>query len=508
MSNITKFAARFNANDYAYGCNSIGNNPAQQMPSALVVGVGSGITGAATLTIQYPYVTLPDSSQLFPLNTNAQVTIGSGSNAETVTVTALSNATSFAGYNTCTLTATFANTHGIGDQVSSATFGLQEAINAAAASGGGEVVVTPTWYARGGTAAMIAAATVPLSTQTAGGSNNVVRIVDVQNLTTYVLAQNSVTVVSAPSAATSATVASTTATGTWTASTFHVLFTYVTADGGESLASADYSFTATVSKAIGGTGPAAATGAVGYRVYIGANATTTCYLTPVIAANGTVVQCGPIAAFKIGTSFSVATLNVAAALPPLVQSTAFPVGFQPVTSPALQVPFGAMQGPFAATGTVTAGTAIEWAKVQIPTGYLNSIGRTLRLTLTGNYTPVSTATVIITVAIGSVYTGTETTIYTVTTPASSGTSNSVIESQILLSTRVTGASGAVRAHGFNIIGLATGTAGLGAASLDTTTGNSSAVDLTGQNYIRVTINSGTANLTTSQCDMFLVETLA
>lgn len=505
MSIITRFASRYNALDFFYG------GPVGVSPAAIQVGSGNSATGSQSISA-ITYYDVDQGSNLFnPFSTNAPIIVGNGANAETVTPTAVgTSAPSTSGFAVnnaaINITASFSNLHGPNEPISSGTCGLQEAINIASANGGGEVVVSPAWFSAGGTVAIIQAAIQP---STSASPAAVVKIIDTLNLRDYVYSPNSVTVVSAPSAATSSTVASLTTTGTWSASTYHVLFTYVTADGGESLASSDYSFTATVSKAIGGSGPAASTGAVGYRVYIGTNATTACYALTVNSTNGTVIQCGAIAAFKIGTSFAQAAVTTSATpLPPLVQSTAFPVGYQPVADPSLQQAFSAMEGPFTATSTVTAGTAIEWAKKQLPAGFLNFIGRTIRLTITGTYTPVSTATVIITVAIGSVYTGTETTIYTVTTPASSGTTASVIESQIVFRTAVVGTSGKVRCHGFNIIGLATGTAQLGAASLDTSTADSSTVDLTLQDYIRVTINSGTANLTTSQCDMFLMETLA
>lgn len=505
MSIIAAFGGTSSVLDYAFGCAT------SVAPPALQVAVGNTTTGSQSITIITPITVTQGGTPLSPIAVGSSIIVGNAANAETVTVTAVGTP-SLSGFAPATgsisVTAVFANTHGPQETVISATFGLQEAINVQSAAGGGNVAIYPAWYKIGGTVAMLQAATTPAFLVNSLSQTGMVRIVDLQNLTTWAVSPNSVTVISAPSAATSSTVGSLATTGTWLAAAYYVLFTYVTADGGESIASSTYNFTATASKAIGGTGPAASTGAVGYRVYIGDNATTLSWLVPTTSANGTAIQCGPIAAFKIGTSFSVATITVAAALPPLVQSTAFPVGFQPVTSASLQTAFSAVQGPFAATSTVTAGTAIEWGKVQLPVGYLNFIGRTLRITITGNYTPVSTATVIITVAIGSVYTGTETTVYTVTTPASSGTTNSVIETQILLTTRVVGASGAVRAHGFNIIGLATGTAQLGAASLDNTTANSSAVNLTLQDYIRVTINSGTANLTTSQCDILAIETLA
>ncbi len=505
MSIIPAFGGRYDALSYAFG------TAAASAPPPLQVVSGNSATGAQSITVSGNFDPTQGGIPFNALSVGSSISVGNAANIETVTITAVGTVSlsGFSPVNTgVTLTATFANTHGPQENVSSATFGLQEAINTASSNGGGEVAISPTWYKLGGTTAIIQAAVVPAFAVNSLGQTGTVKIVDLQSLTAWIPAPNSVTVVAAPSAATSATVGSLTTTGTWLAAAYYVLFTYVTADGGESIASSTYNFTATVSKAIGGTGPAASTGAVGYRVYIGDNATTLSWLVPVNSTNGTAIQCGPIAAFKIGTSFSVATITTAAALPPLVQSTAFPVGFQPVTGVSLQQAFSAVQGPFAATSTVTAGTAIEWAKVQIPAGYLNYIGRAVRITITGNYTPVSTATVIISVAIGSVYTGTETVVYTVTTPASSGTTNSVIEAQILMVTRVTGATGAVRCHGFNIIGLATGTAGLGAASLDGTTANSSSVNLTTQDYIRVTINSGTANLTTSQCDILAVETLA
>ncbi len=505
MSIISSFGGTRSALDYAFGC------AVSVAPPALQIVTGNAATGAGSITIATPITVTQGGTPLSPIAVGSSITVGNATNAETVTVTAVGTP-SLAGFapgnGSVSVSATFANLHGPQENVISATFGLQEAVNVASVAGGGNVAIYPEWYKAGGTVAMLQAATTPTFPINSLVQTGMVRIVDLQNLTTWAVSPNSVTVIAAPSAATSSTVGSLTTAGAWLAAAYYVLFTYVTADGGESLASSTYNFTATASKAIGGTGPAAATGAVGYRVYIGDNATTLSWLVPVTAANGTAIQCGPIAAFKLGTSFSVTAVTTAAALPPLVQSTAFPVGFQPVTGVSLQQQFSAVQGPFAATSTVTAGTAIEWGKVQLPTGYLNYIGRTLRVTITGNYTPVSTATVIITVAIGSKYTGTETTVYTVTTPASSGTTNSVVISEILMVTRATGATGAVRCHGKNIIGLATGTAQLGAASLDNTTGNSSSIDLTAQDYIRVTINSGTANLTTSQCDILMVETLA
>ena len=86
--------------------------------------------------------------------------VGTGSGADTVTISAVSVATPGVYQSSNFTAATFSHSHGTGDRVSSATFGLQEAINAASAAGGGIVVVDATWAATGGTDAMVEAATL------------------------------------------------------------------------------------------------------------------------------------------------------------------------------------------------------------------------------------------------------------------------------------------------------------------------------------------------------------
>ena len=488
---ISRFAGIYNANEFAYGCGP-------QPPSGLQVDIGNQ-NGGSSLTLAYGFITLSDGTKIFPLNTNTPVTVGIGTNAETVTPSAVSG-NGNTSYDGVSFTATFANTHGTGDLVASWTFGLQEAINAAYGAGGGVVIVDSRWATFGGTSAILAAAVLP--------TNGSVAIQDQRGAgLQFWQSRATGAVISAPSAATSATVASQTGvTGTWTATTEHVLFTYVTAVGGETLASSDYSFTATASLAIGGTGPAAATGAVGYKVYIGANATTTCYQVPVIAANGTVIQCGPTACFAIGTPFSVAAVTTSAGnLIPNV-STAFGTVVS-APSATIPVPFPAVTGPYTATGTVTAGTAIELGRVPLPTGYLNSIGRTLRITFDAYYTPVSGATLIINGLIASVYGTTSTTIFTVTTPASSGTAAANINGTIYVETATTGTSATVECHGSMLYGGATATAGLLVGAGDSVQTVSSAVDLTKQDFLILQVNSGVANLTTAQLRRLRIEVL-
>ena len=154
--NPTFFAGQYRAVSYAYGVDP-------GIPG-LIVDNPSGATaavGTQTLTVAFGSITLQDGTVLSPLATTAPVTVGTGSSADTVTPSAVSNNTP-AVYQSSNFTATtFSHAHGTGDKVASGTVGLQEAINAASAAGGGTVIIDVAWTQAGGTDAMIEAATVP-----------------------------------------------------------------------------------------------------------------------------------------------------------------------------------------------------------------------------------------------------------------------------------------------------------------------------------------------------------
>lgn len=154
--NPTFFAGMYRAASYAYGI-------AAELPG-LIVDNPSGATtatGTQTLTVAFGTVTLQDGTVIAPLATTAPVIVGTGSSADTVTPSAVSNNTPQI-YQSSNFTATtFSHAHGTGDKVASGTVGLQEALNAANAAGGGEVIVDATWTQLGGTDAMIEAASVP-----------------------------------------------------------------------------------------------------------------------------------------------------------------------------------------------------------------------------------------------------------------------------------------------------------------------------------------------------------
>ncbi|MGH9345052.1 MAG: hypothetical protein ACRD19_14990 [Terriglobia bacterium] len=138
--NRTEFSGIRNAFDYAYGVNT--------SVAPLRVDSGNSATGSQTITLAFGNIYLGDGTVVMPLSTTAPVTVGVGANAETVTPSAVSCATPNV-YDTCTITATFSNTHGVGDLVSSGTFGLEEAVNAAHTLGG-LIAIDGRWTQLGG----------------------------------------------------------------------------------------------------------------------------------------------------------------------------------------------------------------------------------------------------------------------------------------------------------------------------------------------------------------------
>lgn len=166
---LSRFAGLYNALDFFYGGTSSPNDTA---PGPLQVGTGSYASGAQTLILAWGQTTLADGTNLSPLDTNAPITIGSGPNQETVTPSAVSVADPTV-YNQSTVTATFTYAHGTGDLITSGTYGLQEALNAAAANGGGTVIVDAAWFNAGGTTGIINAATIPSGTAILNNKNGI-----------------------------------------------------------------------------------------------------------------------------------------------------------------------------------------------------------------------------------------------------------------------------------------------------------------------------------------------
>lgn len=108
---------------------------------SLVTTSGPNAAGAGTITFRAPLPTTPNGLPIL-INTSTPITIGGDSNSETVTPTAVA----YDQFGNVNVTATFANAHGTGEPVTSASFGLQEAASFASSKGGGLVALTPAWF--------------------------------------------------------------------------------------------------------------------------------------------------------------------------------------------------------------------------------------------------------------------------------------------------------------------------------------------------------------------------
>lgn len=139
--NRSTFAGNANAYDFAFGVNP--GSP------ALLATAGSTGTGTYTVTLAYGTTTTGSGIAFTPITTHIPLTIGTGSNQETVTPSSVSCSTPAVQY-TCQFTATFTNAHGNGAVVRSGDSGLQEAATFVVAQGGGLVTLSPTWFALNG----------------------------------------------------------------------------------------------------------------------------------------------------------------------------------------------------------------------------------------------------------------------------------------------------------------------------------------------------------------------
>ena len=387
--NRTRFGGLYNAVDYAYGV--VG------APGPLLVQTGNSGTGSTSITIQVAYATLGDGTKLFPLGVVGNTfSIGTGANGtfESPTITGQSNCNFDAGYGTCTVTASFTYAHGSGEPITTATYGLQEAINAAHGAGfvagsGGTVIVSAGWTGIGGTNSTITGAT-PFSNVVIEDTRAGLQYWSMQPSTLTVIPPPAVLV----SSATAAGGVSFTATpvGTWGTSAYYFCITYIDALGGESGCSSSYTITpGTTAYSLNIVSPIASTGAVGWRIYGGITSTPLAYLLPLTAANCTLTTLENVmSACAIGSNAVVPTLYVSTTSQspvaqavtnvnnPVPQShTTFayaPSGLNPQT-------FQTNYGPFS-TSTVASATASDLTilgSFNLPTGFMNVIGRTVRV---------------------------------------------------------------------------------------------------------------------------------
>jgi hypothetical protein len=279
------------------------------------------------------------------------------------------------------------------------------------------------------------------------------------------------------------------------------ILTYVTALGGETVASSEAGASGSCLATGSGTStntytvtsPAAETGAVAYRLYVGATTAEVLASSCLVPSTGQIVL--PSAgACAIGTSSLVTALPTGTATAPAV-SGAFPVA-SGTTSPLQNL---VSYPPFAVVGaSLTTSASATMGVVNLPAGLLNTLGRSIRICGEGFVSSTTT---------GDVFTISTTltppTVASVVTPWSAVTAADTASKTIPISfcstwvTSVTGASGKIESHGWLTAGIAgvvgsTGTA-VGAPYLDTVVAASSAIDLTKSDQIGVVITTGASH---------------
>lgn len=246
---------------------------------------GNTATGSQTVILGPSQVSLADGRQMQPFgpanNILTPVSFDLGANNETVTPTAVSQATcpftgQFSANATCiAFTGSFSFTHGTNATVGSGSFGLQEAINDAFLNGGGDVVIDQSWQ---GTNALITAALVQPK----------VYIEDKRSYAEqFWVPQGGSTVLATPATLTAVTaLPSTTPVGAFTATNYNMCIAYVDIMGQEGNCSTSFVNTgAGATSSFIFSAPAASTGAVGYTIYIGltgAGSTTLQYKVPLV----------------------------------------------------------------------------------------------------------------------------------------------------------------------------------------------------------------------------------
>jgi hypothetical protein len=395
-------AGRRIAQNYAYGFG--------QVPGAHVA-VGNSATGVGTVTVCPAIRALPDGRvvNIFQSGILNPVTFDLGTaSSETITPTSVSivspaGLTVEADQNCAAITGTFSFTHApsqFTSQVRSGTFGLQEAINDAAPSG--LIEIGDEW---GGTNAILAAA-VPYPG---------VSIEDTRLAATayWSIAPTTASFLAVPTTLTSTTVGfglngANTTSGTYTGtSTYHVCVSYVDIAGNEGPCSLDFSgLTAGTGSAnqIGIAAPAASTGAVGYTVYISLASGTyaLAYQVPLTSSvcKLTLVESITPACVVINSNYNqtVGSNAIVSALTVNTSPLALQLGAASTTADYVgnsnaHTTYGYVQGTKLALGGIigtslnfTAGPATVATTVPqvlgtiaIPTGYMNTLGRTIRV---------------------------------------------------------------------------------------------------------------------------------
>jgi hypothetical protein len=352
------------------------------IPSTLNSGLGGTFTFPASACQNAIYKGVYGFN---PFNVNATVLVSDDVSANTETV-ALTSIT-YLGSN-CTLALSTANTH-YSFRLRSGTCGLREALNDLNGKAG-TVVVDQKFYDDGCTAATITTAA------TVGGTlqaNQLINDISGNGAPWYSLQPSTLTALAVPTASASLTCATTaglvcqsaTTGGTWPNSAEVAGDIYVDALGGWSAASVTHTLTPSASgtNVLQFNSPAASTGAYGWLPWGGLTYNSAAYVLPVTAANctlSTTFTAYPVCAIGSNATITapVTTTSlipqaggIAAAYNPNPQShTTF--AYRPSQRPGYQIQLN--YGPFTACPALTAGQSCVVGTVQLPTGFLQTLG--------------------------------------------------------------------------------------------------------------------------------------
>lgn len=393
-NNASFVAGKFVANSYNYG----GAQSAQ-------VATGNASTGSSTITIRGGYIVLPDGRAVVPFAVGVPIIINDGV-AELVVPTSVSGCFKAQGMNqdlplvTCTITASFAAIHGAYAGVLSGTGGLAEAAADAYNWGGGVVSIAPGLFVNNSCTGCYAtvnaamAAILPYPGVSFEDDRN--GAPQYWNVT-----QGATTLLAVPTTLTATTAAPvSTPVGGYGTGTYHLCIAYVDVAGQEGACSADFSEAGVATGSFVFSAPAASAGAVGYTVYISLTAGTyslayqvplsasICTLTKIetttpacAVANSTYGQSGATATV---TAITVNTSPVGMQLGGVSGTllTGNPNGrttyvYTPSShlasngTPTISLAFTA--------GGIGSATPIAIGTVNVPAGFMNQVGKTIRV---------------------------------------------------------------------------------------------------------------------------------
>ena len=518
--NRTYFGGGRNAFDYAYGINP------QTTYLQVAPGGGTTVTGSGTITLAFGSVTAADGTVFNPftlLNGQAipSVTVGVGTNADTVTPTAVSCLTPQI-YTTCAITASFNHTHQTGEIITSGSIGLQEAVNYQFLKGGGKVYVDYLWSQYGGSNAIIAAATPYNSVflEDLRGQNIGVTPSGAYGSLYWTMQPSTLTSLAVPSPSPlTGTQVVFSGTGTWPASSTFLCVSYVDSLGGEGPCTATYNQTPGANTSLTITAPLASTGAVGWRAYAGASYNAA-YLLPITTTSctlSTFETVFPACAMSSNGTWAAVNLTTTQLRPNAQSPTTglylpMPQGHTTFAYAPSGLPgeiFQTHYGPFPVFGSTSAATNVV-ASLQLPTSFLNTIGRVIRMN--GKLAISATATGTVAFSIQAGWAGGDTagapvTVCTFPAITFAATTTDSVSVTCTFTTNAVGATaiGSIMTNGVVVTSTVAGASGQ--VVTDTGTAAIGSLNLFSQDTVYLVETAATAALVSSQVLDLHLETL-